>query len=244
MALKERLWVALTALVAGFLGGIFATHGALSGLQSGERTAEAMRAKRFVLVDSHQRRRGVWDVTDRDAANLNIYDAAGIARAQFTVLPDGTAMFGFFDEGDKPTLVMNAVPKGGISSLAFFNPNGTTRAELSMHSSEPTFVLGDHSGNRLMRLAVDQDQPAIALYDSQGNWRTLITLNSDGTPELGFADQNTKPRAMLGLQPDGRATFALSGDDGKAVAVLTQSSDGPGSFKLFGDNGNVLGKMP
>lgn len=244
MALKERVWVALTALVAGYLGGIISAHSAASTLQSGELATRTVRAKNFILVDGQARRRGAWNVTDRDVANLNLYDTAGVARSQLSVLHDGTAIFGFFDQGDRPSLVMNAVPKGGASALAFFNPNGSTRAQLSMQSGQPAFVLCDHNGNRLMRLAVDQDQPAIALYDSQGNWRTLVTLNSDGTPELGFADQNTRPRAMIGLQPDGRATFALSADDGRALAVLTQTSDGPASFKLFGADGSVVSKLP
>lgn len=244
MALKERVWIALTALVAGFFGGIISAHTAAFTLQSGELTTQTVRAQNFVLLDGQARRRGAWNVTDRDVANLNLYDTAGVARTQLSVLHDGTAIFGFFDDGDKPALVMNAVPRSGVSALAFFNPNGSTRVQLSMQSGQPTFVLCDHNGNRLMRLAVDQDQPAIALYDGQGNWRTLVTLNSDGTPELGFADQNTRPRAMIGLQPDGRATFALSGADGRALAVLTQTSDGPASFRLFGTDGSVVGKLP
>ena len=244
MALKERVWVALIALAAGYLGGIISARSAATTLQSGELAIQTVRAKNFVLFDGHSRRRGIWSVTNRDVANLNLYDTAGAARTQLSVLHDGTAIFGFFDNGDKPALVMSAVRQGGVSALAFFNPDGSTRAQLSMQSGQPAFVLCDHRGKRLMRLAVDQDQPAIALYDGQGKWRTLLTLNSDGTPELGFADQNTKPRAMIGLQPDGRVTFALSGDDGRALAVLTQTSEGSASFKLFGADGRVVGKMP
>lgn len=243
MAFRERIWIALTALVAGFLGGIISAHVAAEDRHPG-RTLETVSARNFVLVDSHGHRRGSWSISDRDTANLSVYDAGGVARTQVSVLPDGTAIFGFFGEGDRPVVVMNAVPKGDLSALAFFNPDGTARAQLAMQSGEPLFVLNDHTGSRLMRLAVDQDQPAFALYDGQGNWRSLLTLNSDGTPELGFADQNTKPRAMLGLQPDGRATFALSSDDGKAVAVLMQTPDGPASFKLFDRDGSVAGKMP
>ena len=139
-----------------------------------------------------------------------------------------------------------AVPRSVASSrLAITAPASVLAVRSTARVRVPPYSgWSDHRGKRRMRLAVDQDQPATALYDGQGNWRTLVTLNSDGTPELGFADQNTKPRAMIGLQPDGRATFALSGDDGRALEVLTQTSDGPAAFKLFGADGSVVGKMP
>lgn len=242
MGWMERLSSALPGIIAGIASGALTAFLLVSRVPHGSTTT--ISGHNFILTDANGKTRGEWRVSNQHLAELDLYDDAGLMRAQFGVLADGTGMFGFLDQNGKPALVLNAVPKGGIAALAMFNPNGTTRAELAMKDGEPAFVLGDHNGNRLIRIEVQHDQPALALYDGTGIWRSLLTLNSDGTPEFGMADQNAKPRAMIGLQSDGRPIMALSRDDGHALAVLGQMAGGVGSLTLYDDDNRIIGKVP
>ena len=238
---RERLFVGVLALAGGVLGGI------ISNSFTGRRapaTPATVTAKNFVLVDQTGKRRAQLSVSEHQTANLDLYDANGASRAQLGVLPDGTTVFTFSDESGKPSLLLSTTAKSGSGTLAFFNPDGALRAQLGMEKGDPKLALNDHLGKQVMRINVDGDQPALALYDQQGIWRTLMTLNQDGTPELGLADQSNRPRLMLGLQPDGRSTFVMTSDDGKPLAVFGQMPDGAPSLRLMGDDGAVLGKVP
>ena len=241
MNLSERLFVGALALAGGVLGGLISN--AFIGRRA-PATPAAVTAKSFVLVDQSGKRRAQLSVSERQTANLDLYDENGASRAQLGVLPDGTTVFTFSDETGKPSLLLNATSKSGSATLAFFSPDGALRTELGMEKGDPKFALNNHLGRQVMRINVDADQPALALYDQQGVWRTLMTLNQDGTPELGLADQSNKPRMMLGLQPDGRATFVMTSDDSKPLAVFGQMPDGSASLRLMGDDGSVIGKVP
>lgn len=244
MGWKERLIVFLTALVAGVIGGALMTAAVMYYAATGKTVAATVNARNFAVLDQTGKRRITLSVNPNGLASIDLYDSAGVSRSQLGVLPDGTSIFAFSDKDGKPVTVLNAAAKSGSAALAFLNPNGTTRADLALKDGEPSFALSDHNGNRLLRLEVQSDQPTIALYDSQSKWRTLLTLNSDGTPEFGFADQNARPRAMLGLQPDGRATFALSSELGKASALMSQTTDGGSTLELFNRDGAVASKLP
>jgi len=241
---KERLLLIATALIGGVLGGALFMAIAMHHGSAGKGVAESINARNFALFDQAGKRRAVLSVSPRGLAGFDFYDNAGVSRVQLGVLPDGTSIFGFSDKDGKPVTVLNTSAQGDLAVLAFLNPNGTTRVERGVKKGEPALVLDDHNGNRLMRIEVRQDQPAVALYDGQGVWRSLLTLNSDGTPEFGFADQNARPRAMLGLQPDGRATFALSNDLGSASALISQMTDGGSTIELFGKDGAIVSKLP
>jgi hypothetical protein len=245
MITKERLLFGILALAGGLIGGL------ISGSFVAGRNAPAslagagkdVSAPHFLVVDKNGRRRGSFGVSERDVAGFDLDDANGVIRAQLGVLPGGTSLFDFFDQDRKPVAAFNADPKG-TAELAFFNPNGSTRAEFAMAAGEPAILLCDHNGNKLLRIDLEHELPAVALYDAQGNWRSLMTVNQDGTPEFGLADQSSRPRAMLGLQSDGRATFVMTDDTGKALSILGQMPDGAPSLKLMGQDGAVVGSIP
>lgn len=243
MGWKDRLLLVVAALAGGVVGGAL-LMGTMGHFGAGKTVADAVNARNFALIDPSGKRRAGLSISAHGLAAFDVYDNVGISRAQLGVLPDGTSIFGFSDKNSKPVAVMNVAANGDLAAFAFFNTNGTTRAEIAVKDGEPAFTLGDHNGNRLLRMEVRHDQPAVALYDGQGNWRSLLTLNSDGTPEFGFADQNAKPRAMLGLQPDGRATFLLSTDQGRASAMLSEMTDGSSTLELFDKDGAVANKLP
>lgn len=244
MGWKQRLTLLATALLGGIIGGALMMAFAMRYAWAGKSVADNIKARNFALVDQTGKRRAALSVNANGLAALDIYDGAGLSRSQLAVLPDGTSIFAFSDKDGKPVTVLNAAAKAGTVAFAFFNPNGTTRAELALKDGDPAIALSDHSGNRLLRMDMRGNQPTLALYDTRGNWRSLLTLNSDGTPELGFADEEARPRAMLGLQPDGRATFALSSDLGRASALLSQLTDGGSTLELFNQDGTIVSKLP
>lgn len=244
MIWKERLLNLAMAMVGGIIGGALVAAALTNYASSAGPTAESINAKRFVLVDHTGKRRAAWSVSTSGLAGFDIFDHAGLSRAQLGVRPDGAAIFSLSGDNGKPVVVMNTAAAGGAATLAFFNSNGATRAEIGLKQGDPSFLLYDHDGNRLLRIEVREELPAIALHDRRGNWRSLLTLDSDGSPEFALADQNARPRAMLGLQPDGRSTFALSSDTGGALALLSQMPDGGASLRLFSRDGTILGRMP
>lgn len=240
--MNSKVLVGVLALAGGLLGGVIS--GSFVTLRGTAITQTEISARDFVLVDRDGKRRARLMVSEHDTASLELYDGKGASRAQLGVLSDGTTVFSFSDQNGKPSMLLNASAKNTGATLAFVNPDGALRAELGMEGGDPELVLNDHAGKRLMRIDIESDQPAFALYDQQGIWRTLMTLNQDGTPELGLADADAKPRLMLGLQPDGRATFVMTNDGGKALAVFGQMPDGAPLLKMMGDDGAVIGKVP
>jgi hypothetical protein len=244
MIWKERLLNLAMAMAGGVIGGVLVTAALTNRASSTRPAVESVTAKNFVLLDHTGKRRAAWSVSTTGVAGFDILDHAGLSRAQLGVRPDGDAIFSLSGDNGKPVAVMSTAASSGAATLAFFNSNGATRAEIGLKQGDPSILLYDHDGYRLLRIEVREELPAIALHDRRGNWRSLLTLDSDGSPEFALADQNARPRAMLGLQPDGRSTFALSTDTGGALALLTQMPDGGPSLRLFSRDGTIVGQMP
>ncbi|MGH7932401.1 MAG: hypothetical protein ACREQN_04445 [Candidatus Binataceae bacterium] len=245
MTRMELCGLGALALAGGIIGGAMVT--VLWGLMPQnhrEFHAGKIVTQELAIIDRAGRRRVELGVTKKDTADLDLYDRGGVVRAELSVLGDGTGIFSFAGANGKPSVVLNASARGGVTGLTLVAPEGATRAQIAIQDGEPALMLFNHGGGRLVRIDVRHGQPAISLFDQDGGWRSLIAVNGDGTPDFALADQNGKPRSLLGLQADGRATFALSDSDGKPLALLSQDANGPASFKLMAADGEVTTHLP
>jgi hypothetical protein len=103
------------------------------------------------------------------------------------------------------------------------------------------FALLGRTGARRAVLELESNgEPALKLYDEEGNLRAGLSLRTDGGPNLLFWDgQTTIPRAGLALLPNGSPSLELADRNGNLRTVLGLATDGEPVLGLFDHVGNL-----
>ena len=220
MTIKERIGFVTLTLAAAFVGG------AVSGHIFAPRTVDAanaprmLTAQRFMLVDSHGKTRGEFNVTSKGVAQVAVFDGTGTLRAGLGVGTDGAPALGIYGHDGKP------------------------RIEVGLTRSVARVVLFDANAKPQATFGVAPDgQSGMGLMDKAGNPRASIIVEADGTPTLRLGDEN-RGRIGMDLTPDGRPGLALIGTDGKTRASVTLNTDGAGALTLFDAAGNPANSVP
>jgi hypothetical protein len=196
----KRYWLYPTLiLTGGFLGGMVATQLA-PRVAIAARHPHSVSAEQFVLVDDHDAQRGVMQVTRRETAVLQLMDASGRDRAEFSVAADGVAGASFYDQNGAQRVVVGQ----------------------GMHSPSGISVYSSNGRRQLATLAVTGDNEThLTLYDpATGRARAGLGVTADGQPALVLFDPNGKDRLEVFVGPKGRPGIALADENGKTIAGL------------------------
>jgi hypothetical protein len=220
MTIKERIGFVTLTLAAAFIGGAVSGHVFAARSVDAANAPRMITAQKFMLVDSHGKTRGEFNVTHSGVAQIAVFDGTGTLRAGLGVGADGAPALGIYGHDGKP------------------------RAEVGLNESVARVVLFDANAQPQATIGVAPDgQSGLGLMDSKGNPRASIIVQPDGTPTLRLADQ-TRGRVGIDITPDGRPGLALLGSDGKTRASLTVNTDGVGALTLFDANGNAINSVP
>jgi hypothetical protein len=189
----------------------------LMGTSTGKsaKTADEVRAKRFILIDEDGRQRamlGIETIMDNPQAPgstvLRFYDEKGQSRLSHSLAPGGSASMGIMSvDGRSKALLIGGTD---IQRIGFFDKNGSALAQLA--------VGADGSSNLLLR-------------DSTGV-RAALDVEADGSPALRLYDTNGKTRVVLG---------ATTLKDGQKEIVEQRPAS---SLVLLDKNEKVLWKVP
>ena len=220
MTIKERIGFVTLTLAAAFIGGAVSGHIFAAGTVDAANAPRMITAQKFMLVDSHGKTRGEFNVTRKGVAEIAVFDGTGTLRAGLGVGVDGAPALGIYGHDGKP------------------------RAEIGLTNSVARVVLFDANAQPQASLGVAPDgQSGLGLMDKDGNPRASIIIAPDGTPTLRLADEH-RGRIGMDMTPDGRPGLALLGNDGKTRASLTVNSDGVGALTLFDANGSPVNSVP
>jgi hypothetical protein len=220
MTIKERIGFVTLTLAAALVGGAVSGHIFAARTVDAAYAPRVVTAQKFMLIDSHGKTRGEFNVTHKGVAQIVVFDGGGTLRAGLGVGADGAPALGIYGIDGKP------------------------RAEVGLTNSVARVVLFDADGNPQASMGVAPDgQSGLGLMDKSGNPRASIIVAADGTPTLRLADQS-RGRIGLDMTPDGRPGLALLGADGKTRASLTVNNDGVGALTLFDANGSTINSVP
>ena len=130
-----------------------------------------VRAHRFVLEDDDGMLRGLWQFDEEGTVRLSIHDAAGHARMNLAVLPDGAPGISFADEADRRRVVLGLLPDQ-TSTLVFADGSGIPRAVLGVSS---------------------QGSANLLFADDEGVSRVSVGLDASGTGNLTLPASAEEP---------------------------------------------------
>jgi hypothetical protein len=118
-----------------------------------------------------------------------------------------------------PAFVMPA----NIEAESFIlkDPNGKTRAELSMGGTGPSLKLLDQSGSALVTLSLNDSAPGgpfVLLSDPQHHAGLSMSVLENAGSQLTLTGEREDIQAHLGVTPDG-TNFELTDKDGFSASI-------------------------
>jgi len=116
------------------------------------------------------------------AERFVLRDGPGAARAELTVLPDGSPTLGFLDQTGKPRALLGLSPEG-TPGLAVLDPDEQPRLTLGQRPDRTT---------------------AISAFAPGGQLRAKLDVGHDGLPGLIFFDRAGRAQSAFGVMPAGR----------------------------------------
>ena len=213
--------LAAVALVAPYNAAIGVWLGDAFGRPEVESKKTIIEAEQFVLRGPDGKARATFGLREENAMGLDLYDAAGHARAGLDLAPDGTGSVWLAASDGQVTTALNArglrvSDTGGESS--FLGGSGLT-------------LIDRNQKGRVGLVMKDDDAPSLTLYDREGRNGALLDVSAEGA-RLGLFFGGAV-RAGLG-HGHGGSQLNLFGDDGRDHATLTLLPDG-GTGLLFHD---------
>ena len=154
MTIKERIGFATLTLAAAFVGGAVSGHIFAARTVDAANAPRMITAQKFMLVDSHGKTRGEFNVTRKGVAQLAVFDGAGALRAGLGVGSDGAPALGIYGHDGKP------------------------RVEVGLTNSVARVVLFDADAKPQATIGVAPDgQSGLGLMDKNGNPRAFLRRN-------------------------------------------------------------------
>ena len=194
---------------------------------------EADSTPRLALHDPAGQTRAVLTVGAGGAPGLTLLDADGVtARAALVVGPDGAPGFALFDPAGKPRL-----------AVALFHGRAPSRPAGGAEPA-PAVVAYDAAGVVRATFGIRGADAGLELADSRGTARTVLRVQSDGTPDLLLRDGAGRGRAGLSVLPDGTPALNLNGTDGRPRATMTLTAGRGAGLALANEAGAVVWSAP
>jgi len=143
-----------------------------------------------------------------EAQKFVVRDVSGKSRAVLGMGEDGVVLV-FTDNKERPRIFLKAA-HDGEGAIAFFQKAGKGRSVFS----DRGLWLVDKDGKERAELAMNDDEPRLALFDRERKTRALVELLESGDPKLTLVDKYGTHRATLGLLK-GQPVIAFLDGSGK-----------------------------
>lgn len=204
LAWENRQWKSI-----GVAGLAIIAIGLLMGQAMPGKETKIVEAEKIVLKDPEGKTRAIWGPSQEEGYSLAFYDANGRGRLVLGVDETGPNL-GFMDAGETPRIILTMTLKG-YPALSLLDTNRKARAELVIGAEGPYLGLYDGSHKKVRaKLALSAKDPlfmftglngkpsavlsenSLALMDKDGQFRAMLIVASDGTPNALMADRNGK----------------------------------------------------
>jgi hypothetical protein len=172
------------------------------------------------------------------AHSFVLVDGAGNARAELSVLDDGTARLLVRNEGTTGAVEV-AVTADGRASVALAGRTGQKLAEVGVRGGQdlPVLILRDGNGTRRLGLtAGPRGQTGIAICDSRGQTRCALVVDDEGFPSLRLGAGDARARVALQADALGNAAIDLADGADRTRITLQVDADGQPTILLFPPN--------
>ena len=218
--------------------------------------ARTVEAERFVLRDARGRAGATLGWEADSTPRLALHDPAGQTRAVLTVGAGGAPGLTLLDTDGVTARAALVVGPDGAPGLALFDPAGKPRLAVALfHGSAPSRPAGgpepapavvayDAAGVVRATFGIRGADAGLELADSRGTARTVLRVQSDGTPDLLLRDGAGRGRAGLSVLTDGAPALNLNGADGRARATMALTAGGRAGLALANDKGAVVWSAP
>jgi hypothetical protein len=209
-------------------GGLLLVLGlALAGMAmaEGEKVAEVVKARKFVVVDDQGKERGLfWVQPATGATNLALAGRDGTFRLHLGVMPDGSPGVFLFEKDGKTNRISMVVQPDGNPGLVVHDHERRPRAALAMDPSgavEFGLLSAQSEAGLKLRVGAD-DSSAVVVKDPDGGLRVGLMALPDGSSALMLTEGRKGSRAGVAIKPDGLPEVLLQDREGKTVFKAPQ----------------------
>jgi hypothetical protein len=218
--------------------------------------ARTIEAERFVLRDARGRTGATLGWEADDTPRLVLHDPAGQPRTLLTVGAGGAPGLSLLAADGKTVRAALVVGPDGAPGFALFDAAGKPRLAAALfHRSvaaaagrgpepAPALVAYDAAGVVRATFGIRELDAGLELADSRGTARTVLRVQSDGTPDVVLRDHVGRGRAGLSVLADGTPALNLNGADGKARATMTLAAGRGAALALANERGAVVWSAP
>jgi hypothetical protein len=211
---------AVIGLVAGFIGGRWAPHPALTPAP-----AALIRAQAFKLIDEAGHERGVLGVDADGAARMTLFGPdAALPLVNLAASAHGGATLTLSDS-HSPRAVVLKTEAGGSRQVSLFAAN-KIKLRLEVQKNGEAAVDFYEKGSPLITLGLTrQGEPQLIFFGEGQKTALELVSKKNGDRSLNLMGKNGTPRAVLGLKNDKKAALGLFDYKGKTrVALMDEPS--------------------
>lgn len=195
--------------------------------------AEAVHARRFVVVDDQGVRKAALQTSD-GVPTLTLYNDKFNAAAEFTLFPGGTPTLRLRDANGTLRAEFMVLPNG-IPGLHLADSQGRARAGLiAADSADSGFYLRGPDGDLRAELTQSADNvPKLVLSPGGESRAALVHGFYHEQPAIGLLDNEATGRAWLHLRPGGEPSLSLAREDGESCLQLAVQANGAGTVHIY-----------
>lgn len=167
-----------------------------------------------------------------------VVDEGGNERAEFGVLPDGSARLIVWNKS-KEFAASVGVDDFGMPHLAFGRPDRPPLVDIGiLDKRSPVLIMRDARGKRRLGIVVtDVGTVSVGVYDKRGRNRCNLFMDNDGRPTLTLSDDKGTIRARLMIDTDGSSALDLFDRAARARVVLQVDADGEPGIAILNADG-------
>lgn len=178
-----------------------------------------IRTRRLTLIDDLDNTRALLS-TSHGSTDLSLFDAKGMARARFSLLPDGHPEITLRDDLGRP-LIRIAERRGAVM-LQVQDGRGYGKVILGQTGNQFGIDVSDEMGEFGLRLRTESDQPQLAIVgpDNSGIIQLFARPEKSG---LSISGRSGEPGAILSLLDNLRPILLLQGEQKRTLLIPTES---------------------
>ena len=178
-----------------------------------------IRTRRLTLIDDLDNTRALLS-TSHGSTDLSLFDAKGMARARFSLLPDGHPEITLRDDLGRP-LIRIAERRGAVM-LQVQDGRGYGKVILGQTGNQFGIDVSDEMGEFGLRLRTESEQPQFAIVgpDNSGIIQLFARPEKSG---LSISGRSGEPGAILSLLDNLRPILLLQGEQKRTLLIPTES---------------------
>ncbi|MBC7964814.1 MAG: hypothetical protein H7Z17_02720 [Fuerstia sp.] len=178
-----------------------------------------VRTRRLTLIDDLDNTRALLS-TSHGSTDLSLFDAKGMARARFSLLPDGHPEITLRDDLGRP-LIRIAERRGAVM-LQVQDGRGYGKVILGQAGNQFGIDVSDELGEFGVRLRTESDQPQFAIVGPDNSGIIQLFARPEKTG-LSISGRSGEPGAILSMLDNLRPILLLQGEQKRTLLIPTES---------------------